>query len=109
MSNHPTLKTIDKVASRSGIGNGTVDRILKHEVSTSIVKVQALAEIFHVSVGSLLSTDGVLQQSAIYEETVSAIEIMQSLDERGRQRVMLAMSDAVDLHKAHMRKICDNP
>lgn len=50
------LRTIDQVAKRSGIGRGTVDRVKKGEVSTTIDKVEALADAFGVSPAALLST-----------------------------------------------------
>lgn len=50
------LRTIDQVAKRSGIGRGTVDRVKKGEVSTTLDKVEALADAFGVSPAALLST-----------------------------------------------------
>lgn len=55
MATHVELSTIDKVAKRSGVGRGTVDRIRKAEVSTSLDNVGKLAEAFDVESTSLLS------------------------------------------------------
>lgn len=49
------LDTIDKVAQRSGVGRGTVDRVRKAEVSTKIETVELLAAAFGVSPLALLS------------------------------------------------------
>lgn len=51
------LETIDKVAQRSGVGRGTVDRVRKAEVSTKIETVALLAAAFGVTPIALLSHD----------------------------------------------------
>jgi len=56
MENSQNLRTVDQVAKRSGVGRGTVDRVKKAEVSTTIDKIEALAEAFGVSPAALLST-----------------------------------------------------
>lgn len=55
MSKTSGLDTIDKVAIRSGVGRGTVDRVRKAEVSTKIETVEMLAAAFGVSPLRLLS------------------------------------------------------
>ncbi len=51
------LDTIDKVAQRSGVGRGTVDRVRKAEVSTKIETLELLANAFSVTPIALLSED----------------------------------------------------
>ncbi|PUA19608.1 S24 family peptidase [Glaciimonas sp. PCH181] len=50
------LRTIDQLSKKSGVGRGTVDRVKKGEVSTTLDKVEAIADAFGVSAASLLST-----------------------------------------------------
>lgn len=55
MQSHVQLKTLDAVAQRSGVGRGSVDRIRKAEISTSIENVAKLADAFHVEPAQLLA------------------------------------------------------
>lgn len=48
MADHITLNTIEKVAIRSGVGRGTVDRVKKGEVSTSLDTIERLAQAFDI-------------------------------------------------------------
>lgn len=55
MAGHVQLNTIDAVAKRSGVGRGTVDRVKKAEVSTSLENVEKLADAFGVEPTTLLA------------------------------------------------------
>ncbi|MBC7490074.1 MAG: helix-turn-helix transcriptional regulator [Glaciimonas sp.] len=55
MQRHTTLNTVAEVATRSGVGRGTVDRVKKAEVATSIDVIEKLAEAFNVTPMYLLS------------------------------------------------------
>lgn len=52
------LDTIEKLALRSGVGRGTVDRIKKHEVSTKLETVEKLADAFGLPPLTLLTAPG---------------------------------------------------
>jgi len=52
------MDTNEKVHARSGIGRGTIDRLRKYEVSTTLDTVDQLAEAFSVSPLALLSPPG---------------------------------------------------
>ena len=52
MSQSLTLNTIAAVAAKSGMGTGTVDRIKKGQVSTTIDRIELLADAFGVPSGA---------------------------------------------------------
>src|SRR5260364_277907 len=56
MAERPDLNTQIKVAKKSGIGQTTVGRILRNEVSATADNIEAIACAFGLSVGELLST-----------------------------------------------------
>lgn len=55
MDESVSLDTIEKVATRSQLGRGTVDRLKKGEVSARIETVQALADAFGKTALQMLS------------------------------------------------------
>lgn len=56
MSAHELLNTVEAVSKRSGVSRGTVDRVKKAEVSTSLENVKKLADAFNVDPAALLTT-----------------------------------------------------
>lgn len=71
MASNVGLNTIDKLAKRSGVGRGTIDRVKKGEVSTKLETVEKLAEAFGVPVVALLTQyeePGLLQAGADVSE-----------------------------------------
>lgn len=87
------LDTIDKVAVRSGVGRGTVDRVRKAEVSTKIETVELLAAAFGVSPIALLSEQGEAE-AAEPASPARAPYSMQWLD--GREESLLTSYRSTD-------------
>jgi transcriptional regulator with XRE-family HTH domain len=73
MRDHATLNSVAEVAERSGVGRGTVDRVKKAEVSTSIDVIEKLADAFGVTPTALLS-QALGRQSAEARETATKVE-----------------------------------
>ena len=105
MSQSLTLNTIAAVAAKAGIGTGTVDRIKKGQMSTTIDKIEQLANAFGVSAGAIMSKGGVSEDADLYyKETKEIIYIMQNTDNRGREKILSKAEDELLLHKAFLRQ-----
>lgn len=105
MSQSLTLNTIAAVAAKSGMGTGTVDRIKKGQVSTTIDKIEQLAEAFGVPVCTLVAKGGIPADADLYyPETKEIIRIMQDTDNRGREKILSRAKDELLLHNAFLRQ-----
>ncbi|HEX8612183.1 MAG TPA: helix-turn-helix transcriptional regulator [Telluria sp.] len=80
------LDTDDKVARRSGVGRGTVDRLRKAEVSARLETVEALAKGFGIS-GIYLLTDHIKPDAAAEAMTVRQREWLALLDYLGSEDI----------------------
>lgn len=54
MSQHPELDTLPKLTARSGVSNGTLDRIRRAVVATRIDELEPLAAAFGLEAWQLL-------------------------------------------------------
>ena len=98
-----TLNTIAAVAAKSGMGTGTVDRIKKGQLPTSIEKIELLAKAFDISPAALISSGGIAEEGDIYfQETRKIIHIMQNTDNRGREKILSKAIDELLLHNAFL-------
>lgn len=80
------LNTDEKVAHRSGVGRGTVDRLRKAEVSAKLETVEALAKGFGISAIYLL-TDPFKMEAGVEHMTVRQREWLALLDCLGSEDV----------------------
>ncbi|MFZ6724687.1 helix-turn-helix domain-containing protein [Undibacterium sp. MH2W] len=107
MATSSTLNTYAKVAKRSGIGKGTVERISKYQVSTSISNLEALAEAFNVSVASLITKGAITEKPTYHPEIEAVVSLMLKTDDHGKVRVRYAVEDAMAQYSLNKR-IIDN-
>jgi hypothetical protein len=54
MAKHPDLDTLPKITARSGVSNGTLDRIRRAVVATRVDELQPLARAFGLEPWQLL-------------------------------------------------------
>ncbi|MFZ6727373.1 helix-turn-helix domain-containing protein [Undibacterium sp. MH2W] len=107
MAGSSTLNTYEKVAKRSGIGKGTVERISKNQVSTSISNLEALADAFNVSVTSLITKGAIQERPAHHPEIETVVSLMLKTDDQGKVRARYAVEDAMAQYSLNKR-IIDN-
>ena len=107
MAGSSTLNTDEKVAKRSGIGKGTVERIRKNQVSTSISNLESLSEAFNVSVISLISKGAIEEKPIHHPEIETVVSLMLKTDDHGKVRVRYAVEDAMAQYSLNKR-IIDN-
>lgn len=72
IGSHPHFNSTLKVAKQAGIGNGTVDRARRAEVSLGIDKVYALAKVFGVRPEQLL-IDGEAPQETVVDDVSAEV------------------------------------
>lgn len=58
LSTHATFNTQSKLAQKSGVGQATISRILKGDAQTTLKTLNAIAGVFKVSPGALISPPG---------------------------------------------------
>ncbi len=58
MAAHPDLDTLPKITARSGVSNGTLDRIRRAVVSTRVDELEKLGRAFGVEAWELLRPHG---------------------------------------------------
>lgn len=57
MASDESLNTVEKLAKRSGVGTGTIDRLRRAEVSARLHTVAAIAKAFQLAPWQLLVPD----------------------------------------------------
>ena len=65
MATRPDLDTLPKVTARSGVTNGTLDRIRRAAVSTRVDELARLADAFGVEAWEMLRPQGVASLSPL--------------------------------------------
>lgn len=108
MAGSSTLNTDERVAKRSGIGKGTVERIRKNQVSTSILNLGLLAEAFNIPVVNLITKGAIKEISSgnMQNEDIRAvIKLMESTDDKGRRKIRDAAEETLAEYDAHLRRI----
>lgn len=55
LDTHATVNTQAKLALKSGVGQSTISRILKGDAQTTLKTLNAIAGVFKVSPGALIS------------------------------------------------------
>lgn len=68
MENHPTLGTLKKVAAASGVGFGTIQRIINNEGNPTVKNIAAIAHAFRRK-----PTDLMTPPPEIYEFSTSTV------------------------------------
>jgi transcriptional regulator with XRE-family HTH domain len=65
MASHPDLDTLPKITARSGVTNGTLDRIRRAVVSTRVDELERLGKAFGVEPWELLRPHGHMKLSPL--------------------------------------------
>jgi transcriptional regulator with XRE-family HTH domain len=110
MLNREEINTIDKLAKKSGIGKGTIERIKKAQVSTTVRTVEALADAVGLLPTELITKldpfgRKIAGQLHDCKEIDQVIKIMEGLDEAGKLKCLIAAMDAAKTHLAWLNSL----
>ncbi len=98
MKSDMSLNTLDKVATKSGVGRGTVDRMKKADVAVTVDTLEAIANTFKLQPWQLLipnlipSNPPVLQPQTATERELykRLLSVARDLIDQGDQEAMAA-------------------
>jgi len=105
MAENEYLDTLVKLAEKSGLGYGTVERVKKATVATSIDNVEAIARAFNVTVAALLSKNMEVDSVNLSSDVYDVVDAMRDIDRNGQAKMRIAALEAYELHKLHLARL----
>ena len=95
MAAHPDLDTLPKITARSGVSNGTLDRIRRAVVSTRVDELERLGKAFGLEPWALLHPQGPAALSPLALRLATHLD-RQAPDEAAHRAAFAAASAAID-------------
>jgi transcriptional regulator with XRE-family HTH domain len=95
MAAHPELNTLPKITARSGVTNGTLDRIRRAVVSTRVDELEKLGKAFGLEAWELLRQQGHASPSPLGLLLADHLDRMAG-DEQAHQAAFAAASAVID-------------
>jgi transcriptional regulator with XRE-family HTH domain len=95
MAARPDLDTLPKITARSGVSNGTLDRIRRAVVSTRVDELEKLGRAFGVEPWELLRPQGPVALSALALLLATHLD-RAALDETTHRAAFTAAMAAID-------------
>ncbi len=95
MAAHPELRTLPKVTARSGVSNGTLDRIRRAAVATRVDELEPLGRAFGVEAWELLRPHGPATPSPLALRLATHLDLTMH-DSAARAAAFAAAAAAID-------------
>lgn len=95
MAARPDLDTLPKITARSGVSNGTLDRIRRAAVSTRVDELEKLGRAFGVEAWELLRPQGPAGLSPLALKLASQLD-RSARDEASHRAAFAAASAVID-------------